>query len=574
MIGLVPFALALAPSTINVSVASPRLASPLPTLASSTTTSPVSATPSHPSPPVPVPMTRTVHLNLTSNNLLRGDLQRPDNCASCVPFMFPRRQHHASTKYHLMKRPKRSSLSIGAVVAITITLLVMCAQATSAARVFLQQDASNANNSTTTTTTTTSASSSSSSSARQWLYLTIPLISALVGYVTNVVALKMTFYPLEFTGVKLYQPKDQPFGFFGWQGIIPSKAGKMASIMTDLMLEKLVTTEEVFARLDPVRMGQVIEPAMRAAAVRIYTKVGVEYFPFLYYSSTDDVREFAREEILRRGKALLVDVISEFRERVKDCFDIKHMIVTNSIKNKLLVVNMFQTVGAKEFVFIERSGAYFGFLFGVVQAVVFYFADIWWLLPLFGFFVGYATNWVALKVIFEPIEPISLGPLGTLQGLFLKRQPEVSLEFAKLSATSFLNAESMWEEILYGAYSDRFWALFDAKFDAFFDKEIVGGGYRKTVMACAFGGKGVLELKAATSKALADELYSSLCYGNEHLDAALGLEETMAERLAALPPKDFEGVLHPVFQEDEIKLIAVGGLLGMGVGFLQTLMYI
>ena len=136
------------------------------------------------------------------------------------------------------------------------------------------------------------------------------MISALVGYVTNVVALKMTFYPLEFTGVKLYQPKDQPFGFFGWQGIIPSKAGKMASIMTDLMLEKLVTTEEVFARLDPVRMGQVIEPAMRAAAVRIYTKVGVEYFPFLYYSSTDDVREFAREEILRRGKALLVDVIS------------------------------------------------------------------------------------------------------------------------------------------------------------------------------------------------------------------------------------------------------------------------
>ena len=59
--------------------------------------------------------------------------------------------------------------------------------------------------------------------------------------------------------------------------------------------------------------------------------------------------------------------------------------------------------------------------------------------------------------------------------------------------------------------------------------------------------------------------------------AAVGLRKvrgTRSKRLAALPPKDFEGVLHPVFQEDEIKLIAVGGLLGMGVGFLQTLMYI
>ena len=425
-------------------------------------------------------------------------------------------------------------------------------------------------------TAATTAAADAESENSVWLYVTIPVISALVGYVTNVVALKMTFYPLEFVGPRIYQPEGQPFGFFGWQGIIPAKAGKMAAIMTDLMLEKLVTTEEVFARLDPVRLGQVIEPAMRAAAVRVYDKVGVENFPFLYYSSTDDVREFVREEIVRRSKALLVDVISEFRERVKDCFNIKHMIVTNSVKNKMLVVDMFQKVGAKEFVFIERSGAYFGFLFGVVQAVVFYVVDIWWLLPLFGFFVGFATNWVALKVIFEPIEPVQCGPLGAIQGLFLKRQPEVSKEFAKLSAANFLNAESMWEEILYGdpPYRKRFWALFDAKFDAFFDNEIVGGGARKAMMACVFGGKGVLDLKTACSKALADELYSSLCYGNEHLDGALGLEETMAERLAALPPVDFEGVLHPVFKEDEVKLILVGGALGMAVGFAQTLMYV
>ena len=49
-------------------------------------------------------------------------------------------------------------------------------------------------------------------------YLSIPLVSALVGWFTNVLALKMTFYPIKFVGVKP----------FGWQGIIPAKARKIA----------------------------------------------------------------------------------------------------------------------------------------------------------------------------------------------------------------------------------------------------------------------------------------------------------------------------------------------------------
>ena len=41
-------------------------------------------------------------------------------------------------------------------------------------------------------------------------------------------------------------------------------------------------------------------------------------------------------------------------------------------------------------------------------------------------------------------------------------------------------------------------------------------------------------------------------------------------RLQALPCEEFEGVLHPVFEEDEWKLIAVGGLLGLWVGAFQA----
>ena len=62
-----------------------------------------------------------------------------------------------------------------------------------------------------------------------YLYLLMPFISGVVGWATNVIALKMTFYPIEFLGPKLWQPEGQPFGLFGWQGIIPAKAAQMAA---------------------------------------------------------------------------------------------------------------------------------------------------------------------------------------------------------------------------------------------------------------------------------------------------------------------------------------------------------
>ena len=89
--------------------------------------------------------------------------------------------------------------------------------------------------------------------ANMWLYLSMPVTSGLVGYVTNVLAIKMMFYPLDAIG----KPP-----LLGWQGIVPSKAGKMASIACDTMVPQLVTEREIFERLDPERIAQELEQPM------------------------------------------------------------------------------------------------------------------------------------------------------------------------------------------------------------------------------------------------------------------------------------------------------------------------
>ena len=73
------------------------------------------------------------------------------------------------------------------------------------------------------------------------------------------VAIFLTFYPLEFWPLKVWQMHEQPFGLFGWQGIIPCKSAKMAAICCDLMMGKLIDVQEVFSRIEPALFVQALD---------------------------------------------------------------------------------------------------------------------------------------------------------------------------------------------------------------------------------------------------------------------------------------------------------------------------
>ena len=124
-----------------------------------------------------------------------------------------------------------------------------------------------------------------------WKYLIMPFMSGFVGYGTNWLALKMTFYPLEFWGPELVRIKDQPLGLFGWQGIIPTKAAKMAGTCTDLMTEKLINVKEVFSRLKPAEFSRVMEPGLISIMDTIINETAQQYVPSIWEFLPDTVRD-------------------------------------------------------------------------------------------------------------------------------------------------------------------------------------------------------------------------------------------------------------------------------------------
>ena len=392
-----------------------------------------------------------------------------------------------------------------------------------------------------------------------WKYLSMPVISAVVGYVTNVIAIRMMFHPVEFRGV--FKP------YLGWQGIVPRKASKMTGIAVDTITESLITEAEIFGRLDPERVAAELEAPLVALTDDITDTVMRRHYPTLWESTPQVVRSQVKRRMRAQAPAMVRDIMNEVRTNVRYMFDLKGMITRVLVREKNLLNRIFLETGRDEFIFIGRSGAYFGFAFGLVQMLIWMFFQAWWLLPLFGLLVGWATNWLALKMIFNPKNPIRIGPFA-VQGLFFKRQQEVAADYGSLVASQILTPQNILEEILNGPYAEKLFALMRREVQQAIDNST---RYARPVVTWTLGSEDYERIKAEAVHEVVTRMPETLLHVTGYAHDAMAIQDTLVTRLQQLTPLQFEGMLRPAFEEDEWILIAVGAALGLAVGWFQLI---
>jgi uncharacterized membrane protein YheB (UPF0754 family) len=367
---------------------------------------------------------------------------------------------------------------------------------------------------------------------------TIILPSAgVIGYVTNVLALEMTFKPIEFFGPEIFRINNQPWGLFGWQGIIPTKAEKMASVCFELMTTKLINLKEIFDRLEPEKFSEVMEDALLLMLDTIVNDVAMKYMPGVWSNLPKEVKDEVIVMMNIESDQFMAAFMEDVKAHIDDILDIKKMTVEACVREKRLVNSIFQECGAKEFKFIRESGLYFGFLFGLIQMAVTWFYDELWVLPVAGFLVGWVTNWLALKVIFRPLTPHKFGCI-TIHGLFLKRQMEVSETFARVNCVEILHTKAIWERILTGPLSKNFFAMLRAH-SILFTEKLVGG--MKPFAVSAMGSQKFSEMKEEIAKQIADNLPSIMPHSYQYTTDALDMENTIREKMQQLSYAEFEG---------------------------------
>ena len=394
----------------------------------------------------------------------------------------------------------------------------------------------------------------------------LPVISIAFTYVHIWMALWMTFYPLKFVGC--LQLPGTNVGL-GWQGIVPFKAKKMAQTAVRLMTERLLDVEEVFARLDPATIAERLRLVVGAHMRDIIHKTAMRHAPTLWTQMPRELKEELFAHAAAETPPVIQGMFEDMQRQIKSVFDIEFMVVDALVKDKDLLNQIFIRCGYAELCFIRNAGAWMGGFFGLVQAVIYCFYDAHWVLPVAGLVVGSITNWLALKMIFEPVDPVPLcGGRIVLQGLFLRRQQAVAAEYGRTLSREVVNARHIMRAFLTGPSSP---ALFDLCFrrirvccDAFTGP----GAHRLAVLA--LGEAQVSALKEEICEQFVEIFPDCLAHIESYADQALDMQSTLRDKLAGLPSKDFESLLHPIFQEDEWKLVLMGGALGVVIGLLQT----
>lgn len=393
--------------------------------------------------------------------------------------------------------------------------------------------------------------------------LLIPIFAAGIGLLTNWQAVQMMFLPIKWFGWKM---PFKLFGFpvFGWQGVIPSKAAKMGSIAVDTGLAKLGTMTEFYQTLDPDKMAERVVEVASDDIHALIDQIIQEQYPDLWQSAPNRVKALVHQRVAAKMPGIVRAVMDDIGKNVDRLVDLKLMVIRYLEANPKLINKIFQEVGAKEFRFIVWSGLWMGFLLGFIPMVAWIFYPQWWTVPVGGAAVGYATNWIALKVIFLPTNPIQVGPIR-LHGLFLRRQPEVAEAYSDIIAYEILTLSNVAHAMINGPDGDRTKRLIADVLAPVVDETV---GIARPLVKAATRGK-YDTIVAGISEGAVGHTIGGLQDEEFGRERAKPMQELLANRMRDLSYKDFTLMLRSAFQEDEWMLIVVGAILGFAAGVVQ-----
>lgn len=385
-----------------------------------------------------------------------------------------------------------------------------------------------------------------------WTLAAIPLLAALIGLLTNWIAVMMIFGPQEYTR---FLPG------LGWQGIVPAKSAKLAGILVDNTLARLGSLRELFEGMEPERITEHITNTVSGSIEDYVDEIMTERSSVLWENLPVMIKSRVYARARRQMPEVLDNVVEDIAENIEELVDLKPMVVKRMREDRTLLVRLFRECGQAELNTVIWLGLVFGLLIGLAGAGVYTYFPERWVFLLFGFLAGYCTNWLALSLIFKPVEPVSFGPF-TLQGLFLRRRQAVAEKFAEICVTEVINLRTVMIEVLSGPRADRTKAIIKRHM-----RPLLESGVVRTAVQLTLGAEGYATLKHHVAERAVAMSMEPLVDLRMSQDRSSALSYLFRHRMAAMSNADFEKVLKPIFQEDEWALNFTGGVVGLAAGW-------
>ena len=191
----------------------------------------------------------------------------------------------------------------------------------------------------------------------------------------------------------------------------------------------------------------------------------------------------------------------------------------------------------------------------------------WIGIPVLGALIGYATNRIAVKMIFRPVRPVYIFGFR-IQGLIGRRQAELARSIGAVVSDHLVQHDDVIRS---------FEAVdLEALLSRVMDRALVPKvrEWRKIPLV---GGLLTESRVTDLQKALVDGILKRKQLIFEELEQAvetgLDIEQVVTDRVASFPVERLEELVLEVADRELRTIEALGGLLGLVIGFLQVLLF-
>jgi uncharacterized membrane protein YheB (UPF0754 family) len=413
--------------------------------------------------------------------------------------------------------------------------------------------------------------------------LTIPLFTGAIGYLTNWTGVWMIFYPIRFAGwhvpglarlARLLPRRIQQIpgvmrGGVGWQGIIPSRAAKMGSIAVDKGIAKLGSPADFYQRLDPETIAEHILDTAREDIREVVDRIMEREYPDTWSGMPKRVRNAVHARVEQQLPDIVRNVTDEIGDHIDQLLDIKLMVIRRIEEHPEMANRIYLEVGRKELRFIINFGFFFGALQGLPLIFIVHAFPYWWVLPVGGIIIGYVTNWVALWMIFEPVEPRKIGPIK-LHGLFIRRQPEVSEVYGEIIAEDIVTLRNIGDELLHGSRADRTRQMIEEAMRPAVDR---AAGPARLAFQVALGTSQYETIRESLASEAVEHTMNPLTDPEFNRRQSAAIREMITDRMRELPHRDFPELLRSAMREDEWLLLLHGAVLGFVAGCIHLAIF-
>lgn len=385
--------------------------------------------------------------------------------------------------------------------------------------------------------------------------ISIPFIAAVIGWITNVIAVKMTFYPIKYKGIRP----------FGWQGIIPAQTEKMAQKSVELLTRDLIVPQEIFSRINADLLLKNHEKTFKS----ITRKITSDALNAKIYPLWNILPQKQKEKFLSEAENLIEptvkSILDKIKQNINEIINLKFLTIKSLKEDKSLINKIFLNLGAKQFRFIETSGLWLGFIFGIGQIITSIYCNYWYIYLIYGIFIGWITNFLAIKMIFEPTRVVKIGPFKIV-GLFIKNQKSEAAEYAEIIENKILTPQNIFDSVFRTPETETIYLILNTAVDESLKKitDSMNGIERFFLSK-----KQTDEIKSAIVFNMLQELPLKISELYPDIKTMLNIKQTVFDRMSTLPGKKFIDFLRPAFKEDEWKLILAGAVLGGVAGIIQ-----